>query len=177
MTDISFDTLKKYFDMPMSYAARSMKISDTYLKKVCLKFNISRWPYRKLCFLKQNLYHVMNQYETTVSSYCRRRIEKYKDDISSFYNLETITRNNKKSDKQDTENYEPRKSYYSVISPDELNTMEVRDFDFGLLDEISSNKIFVDYSPTESSADLSKNNLFLKLDVNEIVKILGKYND
>jgi hypothetical protein len=174
MTEITFDTIKQYFDMPILDACRKMNISSTYLKRVCRKLHIYRWPYRKICFLRQKFYHAQNQYNLTSNTHWKKEMIKYQDSIASFYNLETFYNNNGNSNNK----YEKHELYYSIISPNlESNTMKVENSDFGFMDEINSDKItFVDYSPCPKEIINCKNELFLKLDVDEVVKILSLMN-
>jgi hypothetical protein len=46
--DYTYDHLKQYFHLPMVEAARSLNVCQSYLKKVCRRNNIDRWPYRKI---------------------------------------------------------------------------------------------------------------------------------
>lgn len=39
------------FPLPRSQAAAHLQMSDNCLKRLCRKFGISRWPYRKLASL------------------------------------------------------------------------------------------------------------------------------
>lgn len=44
--------IQKYFDVPISKAAKELKVSLTVLKKICRELNIKRWPHRKMKSLK-----------------------------------------------------------------------------------------------------------------------------
>jgi len=44
---ISLADLESRFHMPLADVAKEMKVSQTYMKKVCRGHNITRWPFRK----------------------------------------------------------------------------------------------------------------------------------
>lgn len=45
---ISKEEIRKYFDMPISKAAKELNVGLTVLKKRCRELNIKRWPHRKI---------------------------------------------------------------------------------------------------------------------------------
>ncbi|RDX62556.1 Protein RKD4, partial [Mucuna pruriens] len=45
---LEFDEIKKHFDVPITEAAKQMKVGLTLLKRRCRELNIMRWPHRKL---------------------------------------------------------------------------------------------------------------------------------
>ncbi|CAI9092588.1 OLC1v1027872C2 [Oldenlandia corymbosa var. corymbosa] len=54
---LQFDDIRKYFDVPITKAAKELGVGLTVLKKRCRELNIMRWPHRKiksLNFLIQN---------------------------------------------------------------------------------------------------------------------------
>lgn len=52
---ISYEEMRKYFDLPLAEAASKLNVSESYLKKQCRKQGIYRWPYRKISALKRRL--------------------------------------------------------------------------------------------------------------------------
>ncbi|GLJ15946.1 hypothetical protein SUGI_0263560 [Cryptomeria japonica] len=46
--DISYNELSQYFHMPITQAAKELKVGLTVLKKRCREFGIPRWPHRKM---------------------------------------------------------------------------------------------------------------------------------
>nr|GMD78604.1 Protein RKD1 [Ipomoea batatas]GME08949.1 Protein RKD1 [Ipomoea batatas] len=44
----SFEMLSKLFHLPVSQAARKMKVGDVKFKQICRKCGVNRWPYMKL---------------------------------------------------------------------------------------------------------------------------------
>ncbi|KDP25768.1 hypothetical protein JCGZ_23923 [Jatropha curcas] len=45
---LEMEEIKKYFDLPITKAAKEMNVGLTVLKKRCRELNIMRWPHRKL---------------------------------------------------------------------------------------------------------------------------------
>ncbi|XWS50338.1 hypothetical protein CRYUN_Cryun12cG0079600 [Craigia yunnanensis] len=45
---LELDEIQKYFDFPISKAAKEMNVGLTVLKKRCRELNIMRWPHRKI---------------------------------------------------------------------------------------------------------------------------------
>jgi hypothetical protein len=46
--DCTYSDLQQYFHLPIVEAARLLNVCPSYLKKVCRRNNILRWPYRKI---------------------------------------------------------------------------------------------------------------------------------
>ncbi|XVF53381.1 hypothetical protein PTKIN_Ptkin05aG0094900 [Pterospermum kingtungense] len=55
---LELDEIQKYFDFPISKAAKKMKVGLTVLKKRCRELNIMRWPHRKIKSLKSLINNV-----------------------------------------------------------------------------------------------------------------------
>ncbi|KAL3521659.1 hypothetical protein ACH5RR_019808 [Cinchona calisaya] len=49
---LQLDEIQKYFDVPITKAAKELKVGLTVLKKRCRELNILRWPHRKIKSLK-----------------------------------------------------------------------------------------------------------------------------
>lgn len=45
---LELDEIRKYFDLPITKAARELKVGLTVLKKRCRELRIMRWPHRKI---------------------------------------------------------------------------------------------------------------------------------
>ncbi|KAM1183878.1 hypothetical protein ACFX19_002177 [Malus domestica] len=45
---LELDEIQKYFDVPITQAAKELKVGLTVLKRRCRELNITRWPHRKL---------------------------------------------------------------------------------------------------------------------------------
>lgn len=59
---LELDEIKKYFDLPITKAAKELKVGLTVLKKRCRELNISRWPHRKIKSLKSLIHNVKVRY-------------------------------------------------------------------------------------------------------------------
>ena len=46
--DTDIELVRAYFHMPMNVATQKLQIGSTALKKICRKFGITRWPYRRI---------------------------------------------------------------------------------------------------------------------------------
>lgn len=49
---LEMDDIKQYFNVPITRAAKELKVGLTVLKKRCRELNITRWPHRKIKSLK-----------------------------------------------------------------------------------------------------------------------------
>lgn len=49
---LSRETIKPYFYMPITKAAKELNVGITFLKKKCRELGIPRWPHRKLMSLE-----------------------------------------------------------------------------------------------------------------------------
>ncbi|CAK9151600.1 unnamed protein product [Ilex paraguariensis] len=49
---LELEEIQKYFDVPITKAAKELKVGLTVLKKRCRELNIMRWPHRKIKSLK-----------------------------------------------------------------------------------------------------------------------------
>ncbi|XP_059669391.1 protein RKD4 [Cornus florida] len=49
---LELEEIQKYFDIPITKAAKELNVGLTVLKKRCRELNITRWPHRKLKSLK-----------------------------------------------------------------------------------------------------------------------------
>ncbi|GMQ01289.1 hypothetical protein CsSME_00047976 [Camellia sinensis var. sinensis] len=49
---LELDEIQKYFDVPITRAAKELKVGLTVLKKSCRELNIMRWPHRKIKSLR-----------------------------------------------------------------------------------------------------------------------------
>lgn len=49
---LELDEIQKYFDLPITQAAKKLNVGLTVLKRRCRELNIMRWPHRKIKSLK-----------------------------------------------------------------------------------------------------------------------------
>ncbi|XP_047325234.1 protein RKD4 [Impatiens glandulifera] len=66
---VELEEIQKYFDVPITKAAKELKIGLTVLKKRCRELNIMRWPHRKIKSLN-SLIHNFKEL-----GMCRKEIE------------------------------------------------------------------------------------------------------
>jgi len=48
LPELSFQEISQYFHLPISQAAKELKVCETLLKKICRVNSIKRWPHRKI---------------------------------------------------------------------------------------------------------------------------------
>lgn len=58
ITDITLSELSQYFHMPITQAAKELKVGLTVLKKRCREFGIPRWPHRKMKSLESLIHNI-----------------------------------------------------------------------------------------------------------------------
>ncbi|KAL6581563.1 hypothetical protein OROMI_007486 [Orobanche minor] len=55
---LQLEEIQKYFDVPITRAAKELNVGLTVLKKRCRELNIMRWPHRKIKSLKSLIHNV-----------------------------------------------------------------------------------------------------------------------
>ncbi|CAN1137894.1 Protein RKD1 [Linum perenne] len=70
------EELAKYFHMPITKAARELKVGLTALKKRCRELGVKRWPHRKLKSLQKLIDNVSRMAEAVESEEGVGRLEK-----------------------------------------------------------------------------------------------------
>ncbi|KAI3471226.1 hypothetical protein Pfo_027889 [Paulownia fortunei] len=55
---LQLEEIQKYFDLPITRAAKELNVGLTVLKKRCRELNIMRWPHRKIKSLKSLIHNV-----------------------------------------------------------------------------------------------------------------------
>lgn len=45
---LTLKDLRNYFNLPIEEAARRLRLCPTVVKKICRKYGLNRWPYRKV---------------------------------------------------------------------------------------------------------------------------------
>lgn len=55
---LELEEIQKYFDIPITKAAKELKVGLTVLKKRCRELNIRRWPHRKIKSLESLITNV-----------------------------------------------------------------------------------------------------------------------
>ncbi|KAH7854796.1 hypothetical protein Vadar_017879 [Vaccinium darrowii] len=110
---LELDEIKKYFDVPITKAAKELKVGLTVLKKRCRELNIMRWPHRKIKSLKSLIHNVKELGLTTeieVLEEHRRMVEKLPE-------LELTERTKKLRQACFKANYKRRRSMAAALLP------------------------------------------------------------
>ncbi|CAL1366385.1 unnamed protein product [Linum trigynum] len=79
---LELEEIQKYFDVPITRAAKEMKVGLTVLKRRCRELNIMRWPHRKIKSLNSLIDNVKEMgmgEETAMLEEHRRMIERAPD--------------------------------------------------------------------------------------------------
>ncbi|KAI5561777.1 hypothetical protein BDE02_15G010200 [Populus trichocarpa] len=80
---LGLEEIQKHFNMPITQAAREMKVGLTVLKKRCRELKIMRWPHRKIKSLNSLINNVkemgLSEYDTIMLEEHKRLIEKLPD--------------------------------------------------------------------------------------------------
>lgn len=71
---LQLEEIQKYFDVPITRAAKELNVGLTVLKKRCRELNIARWPHRKIKSLKSLIHNakVRNQYFEALNEQIKR---------------------------------------------------------------------------------------------------------
>jgi hypothetical protein len=83
--DISFDDLSELFHLPISVAALTLQVSESYLKRLCRTFNVHRWPYRRLEALRVQIISLEHTFSVENDEdnrhVLRQRINAFKEEM------------------------------------------------------------------------------------------------
>ncbi|KAJ4845281.1 hypothetical protein Tsubulata_015089, partial [Turnera subulata] len=77
---LELEEIQKHFNMPITKAAREMKIGLTLLKKRCRELNIMRWPHRKI----KSLNSLINSFKEQGLLEEMRRLEEQQRFLHNF---------------------------------------------------------------------------------------------
>jgi hypothetical protein len=88
---LSFNEIKKYFDIPIIQAAKELNVSETCLKKICRLHNIRRWPFRRLSSLKHKLELLNSQPK---SEFIARKIDTIQNEMEYIHTTGTSWEDN-----------------------------------------------------------------------------------
>ncbi|XP_073116062.1 protein RKD1-like [Elaeis guineensis] len=94
-TDIGFDEIKNYFCMPITRAAKEMKVGVTVLKNRCRELGINRWPHRKMKSLMTLIHNVQELGKGEESMRELERLEEHKRLIEENPEMELSERTKK----------------------------------------------------------------------------------
>jgi hypothetical protein len=57
----SLEELSVYFDKPIRDVSEELDVSVTFIKKVCRRLNVNRWPYRKIQSIQKQMENCTHQ--------------------------------------------------------------------------------------------------------------------
>ncbi|XWS37996.1 hypothetical protein CRYUN_Cryun19dG0092700 [Craigia yunnanensis] len=103
---LELDEIQKYFDFPISKAAKEMNVGITMLKKRCRELNIMRWPHRKIKSLK---FLINNVKELGLTNEIVM-LEEHKRLLENFPDMELTERTKKLRQACFKANYKKRRS-------------------------------------------------------------------
>ena len=67
--DTDIEVVREYFDLPMNVATQKLKIGSTALKKICRRYGITRWPYRRIKAIEKLIQQLEDTGATESSRY------------------------------------------------------------------------------------------------------------
>ncbi|XP_052180671.1 protein RKD1 [Diospyros lotus] len=98
--------IQKYFDVPITKAAKELKVGLTVLKKRCRELNIMRWPHRKIKSLNSLIHNVKKLGLTTEVE----MLEEHRRMLEKLPELELTERTKKLRQACFKANYKKRRS-------------------------------------------------------------------
>lgn len=104
---VTYDELRKSFNLPMTLAAKHFGVSLTLFKKICRKNGIRRWPHRKLKSLKTKIVDLQSRLDNNQGAReveLQRRLDELKElDIEPQTDSSCDSANNDAWDNSDSE--------------------------------------------------------------------------
>ncbi|KAL7003626.1 hypothetical protein U1Q18_004777 [Sarracenia purpurea var. burkii] len=107
---LELNEIQKYFDVPITKAAKELKVGLTVLKKRCRELNIMRWPHRKIKSLKSLIHNVKELGLTTEIE----MLEEHRRMVEMLPELELTDRTKKLRQACFKANYKKRRSLASL---------------------------------------------------------------
>ncbi|CAO2821328.1 unnamed protein product [Amaranthus hypochondriacus] len=104
---IDFEEIRKYFNMPISMAAKELNVGLTVLKKRCRELNIKRWPHRKIKSLEALITSVKEEGQMEKLNY----LEEYKKKLEYVPGLELDESTKKLRQQFFKANYKKRRAF------------------------------------------------------------------
>ncbi|KAL0452405.1 UNVERIFIED_CONTAM: protein RKD4 [Sesamum latifolium] len=105
---LKLEEIQKYFDVPITVAARELNVGLTVLKKRCRELNITRWPHRKIKSLKSLIHNVKELGMTNEIE----MLEEHKRMVEKIPEMELTERTKKLRQACFKANYKKRRSLY-----------------------------------------------------------------
>ncbi|KAG8390422.1 hypothetical protein BUALT_Bualt01G0081700 [Buddleja alternifolia] len=109
-TALQLEEIQRYFDVPITQAAKELNVGLTVLKKRCRELNITRWPHRKIKSLKSLIHNVKELGLTNEIE----MLEEHKRMVERVPEMELTERTKKLRQACFKANYKKRKSLHQA---------------------------------------------------------------
>lgn len=63
---MALEELQGYMHLPLTEAARRLSICPSVVKKICRRYGVTRWPYRRVCNTALRL-HMLNLFRAALN--------------------------------------------------------------------------------------------------------------
>ncbi|KAH6770957.1 RWP-RK domain-containing protein [Perilla frutescens var. hirtella] len=110
---LQLEEIQKYFDFPITRAAKELNVGLTVLKKRCRELNIARWPHRKIKSLKSLIHNVKELGLTNEIE----MLEEHKKMVERIPEMELTERTKKLRQACFKANYKKRRSLQQPLFP------------------------------------------------------------
>ncbi|KAL1550679.1 protein RKD2-like [Salvia divinorum] len=108
---LQLEEIQKYFDYPITRAAKELNVGLTVLKKRCRELHITRWPHRKIKSLKSLIHNVKELGLTNEIE----MLEEHKKMVERIPEMELSERTKKLRQACFKANYKKRKSFKNLL--------------------------------------------------------------
>ncbi|PIN21424.1 hypothetical protein CDL12_05897 [Handroanthus impetiginosus] len=110
---LQLEQIQKYFDVPITRAAKELNVGLTVLKKRCRELNITRWPHRKIKSLKSLIHNVKELGLTNEIG----MLEEHKRMVEKIPEIELTERTKKLRQACFKANYKKRRALQQQVTP------------------------------------------------------------
>ncbi|XP_042056070.1 protein RKD2-like [Salvia splendens] len=114
---LQLEEIQKYFDYPITRAAKELNVGLTVLKKRCRELHITRWPHRKIKSLKSLIHNVKELGLTNEIE----MLEEHKKMVEMIPEMELTERTKKLRQACFKANYKKRKSFKNLLEGTKLH--------------------------------------------------------
>ncbi|XP_047961599.1 protein RKD4 [Salvia hispanica] len=114
---LQLEEIQKYFDYPITRAAKELNVGLTVLKKRCRELHITRWPHRKIKSLKSLIHNVKELGLTNEIE----MLEEHKKMVEMIPEMELTERTKKLRQACFKANYKKRKSFKNLLEGPKLH--------------------------------------------------------
>ncbi|KAK4598986.1 hypothetical protein RGQ29_009183 [Quercus rubra] len=85
---LTLEEVGRHFHLPIEEASRRMKLCPTVLKKICRRYGIHRWPYRKVKSIRRqisNLTASLNSHDAEARANAQAEIDRLQQELTNVY--------------------------------------------------------------------------------------------